>query len=85
MLGTYFFLLRTGMPLDKAKVWKRIARVLLAFVVYIAIEQLINPSVDLIGLEDNSFGGLVAAFIITFVSFVGTILIARRFKLYKTT
>ena len=85
VLVTYVLLLQTGMPLDKSKVWKRIARVLLAFVVYIAIEQLINPSVDSIGLEDNSFGMLVAVFIITFVSFYGTILIARRLKLYETT
>ncbi len=51
---------------------------------YIAIEQLINPSLDLIGLEGNSFGMLVAVFIITFTSFFGTILIARRLKLYET-
>ncbi len=85
LLVTYALLLRTGLPSDKGNVWKRSARVLLAVLGFIAIDRLINPLVDSIGFEDNSFGLLVALFLITFIPLYGTVIIARHLKLYKIT
>lgn len=83
LLATYALLLRIGLPADKGKAWKRIARVLLAILAFIIIDRLINPLMD--SMEENSLALLVAVFLITFVPFIGTVLIARRLKLFETT
>ena len=86
LLLTYALLLRIGgLPLDKGSGWNRSARVLLAVLVFIVIDRLINPLIDSMGLADNSFSMLAAVFLITFIPFIGTVLIARRLKLYEIT
>ena len=85
LLVTYGLLLRVGLPPDKGKAWKRIARVLLAILVFIIIDQLINPIIDSMNLEDNSIGLLVSVFLITLIPFIGTVLVARLLKLYEIT
>ncbi len=82
---TYALLLRLGLPSDKGKVWKRMARVLLAVLAFILIDQLINPLIDSMDLADNSLGMLVTVFLITFVPFIGIVLIARSLKFYEVT
>ncbi len=83
LLAIYGLLLRTGFPSDKGKLWQRVARVFLAFLLYVVIDRLIDPLVSSIGFEDNSFGILIAIFFITAVSFFGTVFIARRIGLYE--
>jgi membrane-associated phospholipid phosphatase len=83
LLVTYALLLRIGFPSDKAKVWKRSARVLLAVLLFIVIDRLVNPLIDSIGLEDNSLGMLAAVFLTTFIPFAAIVLIARRLKIYE--
>jgi hypothetical protein len=83
LFGTYALLLRIGFPSDKGNFWKRSARVIIAILAYMAIDQIVNPIIDSIGLDDNSLGMLVAVFLITFSSFLATVFIAMRLKLYE--
>jgi membrane-associated phospholipid phosphatase len=80
---TYAILLRMGLPSDKAKVWKRVARVLLAVFVYIVLDRLFDPIMD--SAEDSGIGLLVAVFLITSIPFIATVFVARRLRLYETT
>ncbi len=83
LLASYALLLRIGMPSDHGAAWKRSARVLLAVLAYLVIDRLLNPVMDAVCLEDYPLGMLVAQFLITFVSFTGTILIARRLRFFE--
>ena len=82
---TYALLLRIGLPSDKAIFWKRAARVLIAITAFVVIERIVDPIMDLTGLEDSAFGSMMAVFVITAVSLSGTILLARRLKLFGDT
>ena len=83
LLLTFALLFRIGFPLDKASIWKRLGRVLLAFLLFILIQQVIDPLIDSWDFVDNSFALLFVAFLMTFIPFSGIILIARRLKLYE--
>ncbi len=84
LLATYALLLRVGFSTDEAVIWKRIARVLLAIVVYVILDQVLDPVIDSLDWDDNSFGMLVFTFLITFLSFSGTVLLAQRLTLFES-
>ncbi len=87
MLGVfvaYAVLLRIGMPSDKAKIWKRVARVLLAFLLYALLLKFINPLIESSGIENSDLGIMTSVFLISFVPFIVIVLIAKRLKLYES-
>ena len=84
LLITYALLMRIGFPQDEGKAWKRVARVLLAFLLYMALIWLINPILEGAGITDKDLMMLLAACFVGVVSFMGTVFLARRFKLYET-
>ncbi|MEM7104933.1 MAG: phosphatase PAP2 family protein [Bacteroidota bacterium] len=82
LLLTYVVLLKTGFPLDKGSFVKRLGRVLLAVAFFILIDQIINPIIDSMAMEDNSFGMLFTVFLTTCIPFVAIVFLARKLKLY---
>ena len=84
LFATYALLIWVGVPSDEGPVWKRIARVFLAFAVYAVIDRLLDPLIDSMNLADNSMGMLVVTFFSFFIPFSAIILLARQLKLYES-
>ncbi len=74
--------LKIGLPSDQGKVWKRLARILTAIVMFIVMDQSIKLLMNSMDWEDSRMGALLAAFLITCVPLVGTVIISVRLKLY---
>jgi membrane-associated phospholipid phosphatase len=81
---TYIVLLRIGFPPDKAVLWKRIARILLGIVLYFIVDSLLDPIMDSMEDNGNHIGLMGMVFLINFVLFMGTILLAKRIKLFES-
>lgn len=83
LFAAYAFLVKFGMPNDEAKIWKRILRVLFAIVAYVIIDRLVDPLMDRIEDANNDVGLMIAVSVVTFLSFVITIVVAKRLNLFE--
>lgn len=85
LLVSYASILKIGLPSDVGEIWRRIARVSIAFILFIAMDRAINLAMDSTSVEDNRFAILAATFLINCVPFIGTVAISRRLRLYSTS
>ncbi len=78
----YFYIVKVGLPSDAGTFWQRMLRILIAIVLYVAIDRSINLVMESLGWEDLPLAIMIGTFVSGMGTFVGTMAICRHFKLY---
>lgn len=75
---------RRGLPVDRAPAWRRIARVLLAAALYVAVAASIGVMLRTVALEaDPTWAEYAATAVSVFAVFWGGVRLSERFHLYR--